>query len=370
MSCMYTSIMVSPKKYSIEEIGLLRQNTTNLYSSILDEGTQQIISDLEKTIQQFAFNVENGEKPLRKNTERTVISHDRRVNNKFSSERKRPQDDSENWNAGKSFKITPKLVKTDTDKTITDVRMALNKMTTKNYESQSTVIVGLIQQIMDTSTDEDVDSEPKRVDEVGAFGSESRERSSTDSEKQINKIAKIIFDIASSNKILSEIYAELYKKLIGEFGQFQANMEDLLENYHLSLHEIHYADPNNDYDGYCKYTKTNDIRKAMTMFIVNLMRKGILTENSILETIIYLEKAILKYAEETEKNNEVEEITENLFILISQSVSVLKDREDWIEQIIPAIHHLSKLKKTEGAAYPSMSNRATYKYMDILDALN
>ena len=368
MSCMYTSNMVSPKKYTIEEISLLRQsspvaklpsnlvveklcfsdqNTTNLYSSILDEGTQQRISDLEKSIQQFAFNNENGEKPARKNTERSVISHDRRVNNKFSSERKRSQDDSENWNAGKSFKITPKLVKTDTDKTITDVRMALNKMTTKNYESQSTVIVELIQQIMDVSSDEIVDTE-----------------------NQIKKIAKIIFDIASSNKILSEIYAELYKKLIGEFGQFQANMEDLLENYHLSLHEIHYADPNNDYDGYCKYTKTNDIRKAMTMFIVNLMRKGILTENSILETIIYLEKAILKYAEETEKNNEVEEITENLFILISQSVSVLKDREDWIDQIIPAIHHLSKLKKTEGAAYPSMSNRATYKYMDILDALN
>ena len=344
----YKHSMVSPQKYTIDEITLIREGGSNVYTHFLQEEIRQKIGDLEKTIQQFALNTETAEKPTRKNTEKSVISHERHVSSKFSADRRRAQDDSENWNAGKSFKVTPKLVTNDTDKTITDIRLALNKLTTKNYDGQCNVIVELIQQIIRVSTDEN----------------------SSDVETQIKKIAKIIFDIASSNKILSEIYAELYKKLIGEFGQFQANMEDLLENYHLSLHEIHYADPNNDYDGYCKYTKTNDIRKAMTMFIVNLMRKGILTENSILETIIYLEKAILKYAEETEKNNEVEEITENLFILISQSVSVLKDREDWIDQIIPAIHHLSKLKKTEGAAYPSMSNRATYKYMDILDALN
>jgi hypothetical protein len=334
---------VSPQKYNLAQILTIRQEILNCYADFLEEDTQQRIGDLDKIIQQFAQTQETGEKPVRKNTEKPLV-HDRRTHGKISSEKRRSQDENDNWNAGKSFKATPKLVRSDADKTITEVRMALNKLTTKNYETQCSMIVELIQEIVESIVDGNGD--------------------------QIKKIAKMIFDIASSNKILSEIYAELYKKLIGEFGQFQANIEDLLENYRSSLHEIHYTDPNQDYDGYCKYTKTNDTRKAMTLFIVNLMRKGILSENAILETIIYLEKAILKYAGESGKTNEVEEITENLFILISQSVSLLKDREDWIEKIIPAIHHLSKLKKTEGATYPSMTNRATFKYMDILDTLN
>ena len=334
--------MVSSQKYTVADISVIREEILNSYATFLQEETHQKIVELEKIIQQFALHMETNEKTPRKSLEKTHMRDERRVIGKYPMEKRRISEDNENWNAGKSFKATPKLVKNDTDKNITDIRMALNKLTTKNYEIQCNVIIELIQQIM-----------------VESFELE-----------HLQKIAKMIFDIASSNKILSEIYAELYKKLISEFPQFQSNIEDLLENYRLSLHEIHFADPNKDYDGYCKYTKTNDTRKAMTMFIVNLMRKGILTEKSVLETTIYLEKAILKYAEEPEKNNEVEEITENLFILITQCVSIFKDREDWIDKIIPAIHELSKLKKTDGNKYPSMSNRATFKYMDILDALN
>jgi hypothetical protein len=206
--------MVSPQKYTIDQITLIREDISNVYTHFLPEEVRQKIGDLEKTIQQFALNTEAAEKPARKNTEKQVISHDRHISSKFSVERRRPQEDSENWNIGKTFKVTPKLVTNDTDKTITDIRMALNKLTTKNYDGQCNVIVELIQQIIRVSTDENI----------------------SDVEIQIKKIAKIIFDIASSNKILSEIYAELYKKLIGEFGQFQANIEDLLENYRLSLH--------------------------------------------------------------------------------------------------------------------------------------
>jgi hypothetical protein len=100
------------------------------------------------------------------------------------------------------------------------------------------------------------------------------------------------------------------------------------------------------------------------------MCNDVLDEKSILETILYLEDMILKYAEDLSRTNEVEEITENLFILITQSISVLKNTEEWKEKIIPTIHHLSKLKKENTQKYPSMSNRATFKYMDILDSLN
>jgi hypothetical protein len=154
------------------------------------------------------------------------------------------------------------------------------------------------------------------------------------------------------------------------FDTFTEKILDLIENYKASLNEIHYMDPNKDYDDFCKYNKTNDMRRAMVTFIINLLKKGILNESTILETILYIEDMIFKYASEENRSNEVEEITENLFILISQTVNVFKDVDDWCEKIVPKIHELSKLKKTQGSVYPSMTNRASFKYMDILDSLN
>lgn len=341
--------MVSTKQYSLDEIQIIKQNMHE--SNILSSVILQKIKELYIISQVDAEN-DNTEKShthvYRKFIEKNNGSrenNERRTNKPFV-ERKRTTNgfENENWNVGKTFKATPKIVKEGADKIITDIRMTLNKFTNKNYDAQCNIITQLIQDIIDI----DVES----------------------TEEQTYKISKIIFDIASSNKVLSVLYAKLYKHLINVFHGFKTNITDLLKNYKQSFDEIHYIDPNKDYDGYCRYTKTNDTRKAMTFFIINLMCNEVLDEKSILETILYLEEMILKYAEEVNRTNEVEEITENLFILITQSISVLKNTEEWTEKIIPTIHHLSKLKKENSQKYPSMSNRATFKYMDILDSLN
>jgi hypothetical protein len=341
--------MVSAKNYTLDEIQIIKQNMNG--SNILSNTILQKIKELYN-ISQLAIESETSEKNhsqiSRKYVEKNTFkdNNERRTNNRSFIEKKRnfSGNETENWNVGKTFKVTPKIVKEGAEKIITEIRMALNKFTNKTYDTQCVSIIQLIQQIIDI----DVDS----------------------AEEQTYKISKIIFDIASSNKVLSELYAKLYKKLINTFDGFKTNITDLLKNYKQSFDEIYYVDPNKDYDGYCRYTKTNDTRKAMTLFIVNLMCNEVLDEKSIIETIVYLEQMILKYAEDTSKMNEVEEITENLYILITQSISTLKNTEEWIEQIIPTIHDLSKLKKENSTKYPSMSNRATFKYMDILDSLN
>jgi len=346
--------MVEGNPYTLEDIQTIR-NGMGTYA-ILSEDTIKKITELETIMLQYVSATEPVEKNPRKfhekNTGTRDIHTERRThNNRFTGDRKRnlhsSTEDNDNWNAGKSFVVTPKLVKDGIEKSISDIRMALNKLTTKNYDVQCDSITKLITIVVENN--------------VISVDSTSDE---------LHRIAKIIFDIASSNKTLSEIYARLYKHLIQHFANLSQNINDLLENYRASLHEIHFMDPNTDYDGYCKYTKTNDTRKAMTLFIVNLMRQDILSEHSVIETIMYLENMIMKYAEEPNRTNEVEEITENLFILITQSINTLKNSEDWIEQIIPTIHELSKLRKTNSAKYPSMSSRASFKYMDILDSIN
>lgn len=254
------------------------------------------------------------------------------------------QANDENWNAGKNIKITPKLVSENTDKTIIEIRTALNKLSTKNYDSQRDVIIQNINSVL-TSTIED------------------------NNQDAVLKIAQLIFDIASSNKFMSELYAKLYKELVDQFDVFNSPISNLFENYKTSLSNIIYVNPNEDYNGYCTYTKSNDSRKSLTTFIVNLMKHKVLREELILDMVFYMIDVVYRYAAEADRTNEVEEITENLFIMISQGDKTLSELETWTENVIPKIHELSKLRKTEGAKYPSMTNRATFKYMDILDNL-
>ena len=49
--------------------------------------------------------------------------------------------------------------------------------------------------------------------------------------------------------------------------------------------------------------------------------------------------------------------------------SILSKSEKWISNIIPKVIEMTKLKKEHGADHPSMTNRAMFKCIDILDKL-
>jgi hypothetical protein len=291
--------------------------------------------------------VENNEKNTKRPFETVPFSRYIEKKSRFIKHEKKPIisiEDINDWNSGKTFKVTTKVVKEGTEKLLTDIRISLNKLSNKNMETQQEQIIQNIEKILEETQDKVQD---------------------------INKIAKIIFDTAVSNKFYSELYADLYNNLIAKFDTvFKDQLGDLLNNYKVSINDINFVDPNKDYDGYCEYTKKNDVRKAITTFIVNLVKKNILSETDILDIIMYLEDLVFKYAEEEGRTNELEEIVENLFILITQSEAVLTNAEFWLEKIIPNIHELSKLRKKDASKYKSMTSRATFKLMDIIDKLN
>lgn len=342
--------MTHPKVYTYQDV----QSINCIYD--LPENVLEIIRGLDAEIQQLVQNMpaEQNDRPVKKH-----VSH---IRENYNVDRRRTNPKhmgggfvkpanttmEENWNFGKSIKITPKLVNEDSDKIIVEIRTALNKLSPKNIESQREVIIQNIKSVLYPTGEENQESDPESIE----------------------KIAQLVFDIASSNKFLSELYAQLYKDLTEEFDLFKSRLENLFETYKSSLNDIAFVNPNDDYNGYCKYTKTNDARKALTSFIVNLMKHGVLEAELVFDMTHHMIDTVFRYAAEENRTNEVEEITENLFILMSQSDAELNHYTVWTETIIPKIHELSKLRKTEGAQYPSMTNRATFKYMDILDNLH
>jgi hypothetical protein len=249
----------------------------------------------------------------------------------------------EDWSAVRSYKTTKMPeVKEGTDKTIKDIRIALNKFSNKNAETQHDVIVGLIKQVISESNEVEEDTK---------------------------KVCTLIFDIVSANEFYSSLYAKLYKDLISIFPVFSEKMVDIIANYKESYNTIKVVDPNINYDGYCANVKSNDLRRAMTTFIVNLMKNQAMSHDDVLDIIVYLEELVIKYAEDEDKSPTIEEITENIFILTTEGNKTLNKTSIWIDKIIPNIHAISKLRKTDSVKYKSMSSRATFKFMDMIDAL-
>jgi hypothetical protein len=141
------------------------------------------------------------------------------------------------------------------------------------------------------------------------------------------------------------------------------NLEELIKLYADSINTIEFVDSNIEYDKYCDNNKLNDKRKGMAIFIVNLMKKDLIEKNNVLELIIMLQELVLRYVDEDNKMVEVEEITENIFLLVTVSMKELSIELLW-KSIIDNIVKLSQMKVKE---HKSISSRTIFKYMDMID---
>jgi len=245
----------------------------------------------------------------------------------------------EAWEQLRSFKSTVVEKKTGgVETTINDIRIALNKISNKNYDKIKINIIDSIDNIY--KTDESIES--------------------------IKRVATYIFEIASTNKFFSEIYAKLYKELVEKFEVFQTILSNFISTYIDGFKNIQYFDQTHDYDKFCENNKINDARKATSVFIVSLVKIGVLDEYLLLSTMNELLDIIVEYIDTISKTSQVDEITENIFLIITESYCVIKHREEWTT-ILERIKTISQMKVKEQV---SLSSRSLFKYMDIIDFID
>ena len=145
-------------------------------------------------------------------------------------------------------------------------------------------------------------------------------------------------------------------------------LDGFMDKYRESLHDIKVVDSTENYDLHCTYNKINDKRKAMTTFIVNLMKKEMITYELVGELLFSMLHTIYGYLDEEKRTSEVEEITENVFIMITMSYAVFKNKagEQW-SKIEEKIREISQMKPKERK---SLSSRSLFRYKDMVDFLN
>lgn len=319
-----------------------------LFQVYLSESILSLINELHNTVIEqappAASYTHTSSQPIR---DRNLHSHSR-PNVPFSNHRKFDKrkgggygnNGSENWNSDKPvFKPTMsmKQTKEGIDKDMNEIRTMLNKITNKNYETNRDTVMELITNIMESIKE--------------------------DSEEYDKKIAQFVYDTASSNKFYGEVYADLYKELVERFQVYSDIMLQFVSTYNDQIGTIKYVDSNVDYDGFCAYTKTNEKRKATASFLVLLMKRGVLPTQVIIDLIVHFQDVFTGYIAQSDRVNEVDEITEVIFLFVSIGKDCIATCPEWKETILPQIQAASKLKAKE---HKSLSSRAVFKYMDLL----
>jgi hypothetical protein len=249
----------------------------------------------------------------------------------------------EDWEAIRAFQTTQKHISEGIEKHMDNIRGYLNKITDKNEDAMIRDIKNEISQLITHET----------------------------SQENMMKIGYSIFNIASSNSFYSELYARLFKSLMNDYDIFKKIFENNFKEFMNLFNTIEYVDSKKNYDKFCEYTKTNDKRRAMSLFVVNLMINEIIEKEEIVDIINQIQKLISSYICKAEKSNEVEELTENLYIIVTKSKNCLSHVESVQDSWATIINNLEfiSILKPKMKEYPSITNKTIFKHMDILEEI-
>ena len=242
--------------------------------------------------------------------------------------------ENQKWDSFRNFKKTQIVQEdiTDIEKLRMDIRDLLNKLTTKTYDTIKQRVIELL---------------------------------TTKEESILSKICPIIFEISSNNIFYSLEYATLFKELIEKFPPILSLFKSNFGNFLNIFKTIEYISPEENYNDYCRINKTNERRRSQSKFFANLMILEIIPEVEILKIILTLQERIVLYVADETNNYIIEEIVENVSIILETIYERVNSENDHLKLIVTNMKWLLENQDE----YKAITNKASFKYMDILDNL-
>ena len=263
------------------------------------------------------------------------------------------------WETILSFQKTELKKKEGIELGIDNIRSYLNKLTDKTYTTMFSNILKEISDLFTASTD-DTSEEHNTV-------------------AVMNRVALSIFNTASSNAFYSEIYARLFRDLMaqeqkgsGPYAVFRDLFERNLSAFMSLFETIEYCDPKKNYDKFCDINKANEKRKAMSLFIVNLMKIGIVEKTQVLALMRQIQELMYTNMRQEGKTNEVDELTENLYIMVKHSHTFLaaSAEPEVAESFRARVEQITEISKLKLKSKPSITNKTIFRHLDMLDEIS
>lgn len=244
------------------------------------------------------------------------------------------------WEVSQPFQATKITHNTGIDADINIIRTYLNKLTDKNYEDCKNKVLEVIERLTGSNT----------------------------SLEEMSKVSYSLFDIASTNRFYSTIYANLYTDIIHTYEVMREPFEKCLNEFSELFERIEYIDPAVDYDKFCKVNKDNEKRKAISAFFINLMNNNVISRDTIIQITRKLVYTIYTYISLEDKKNEVDEMSENIAILYKKEL--YEPDEDQRYELIDNLtitQVVEKIATSNVKEYPSITKKTIFKFMDLID---
>jgi hypothetical protein len=280
----------------------------------------------------------------RENPMKTEVSSTVGSNASFKKKKgnKNMEINDNDWEALRTFQSTKFEERDGINGEIDSIRSELNKITDKNFVDKRDKIMDIINNVLTNNSNQE----------------------------DITRVSTAIFEIASTNRFYSKLYADLYSDIITKYEAMKGVFEESLSKFAELFNVIEYVDPSVDYDKFCKINKDNEKRKATCVFFINLSANGIIPNSTIVNITRILLSQIYSFISQDNKKNEVDELTENVVLFYKKEFYEDEDEDDieyeliegfTITEIIEKIAH-SKVKD-----YKSLTNKTVFKFMDMID---
>jgi hypothetical protein len=318
-------------KYTIQDFNDITFNGFNLS---LPEDAIKIISELSLQVGSPNYVktpvFQKRENPLKQTTQPSIDKRKKGKNIEIN------QDD---WSAIRSFQTTKFDVKEGINAQIDIFRSHLNKLTDKNYIDYRNKIVNEIDKIVENHTDNN----------------------------DLIQVSSIIFDIASTNRFFSKIYADLYSDLFLKYEFMRSVFENSFNKFIELFVVIEYINPEEDYDKFCKINKDNEKRKSLSVFFVNLMINRIIDTSKIAQLLKTLLVQVSEFINIADKKNEVDELIENVALLYKRDLFDCDSRDE--KSLVAGLSitsFITKLANSKVQKDKSLTNKTIFKCMDLI----
>jgi hypothetical protein len=158
----------------------------------------------------------------------------------------------------------------------------------------------------------------------------------------------------------------------GPYAVFRDLFERNLASFMSLFETIEYCDPKKNYDKFCDINKANEKRKAMSLFIVNLMKNGIVEKTQVVALMRQIQELASSNMRQEGKTNEVDELTENLYIMVKHSNAVLAAAADAevAESFKARVEQITEISKLKLKSKPSITNKTIFRHLDMLDEIS
>ena len=252
---------------------------------------------------------------------------------------KKKKDNNKYLDAIKNFKTTQ--IKTDNEdenKYFQNIRKTLNMVTESNYIKYLDEIYNNLEYIKINFND------------------------------KYNEICKQIFQILSINYLYCKCYSKIYKSLIDKDSIFKELLVNDINNFQNFFDSLIYISPDENYEKFCEYNKSNEKRRAKILFFANLYLIDVINNEDIYKILNLIFYKLTEYLSIKNKNNEIDEISEYNYLFITTIYNtLLVNNNEYADNIFKKITEISNYKIKN---YTSLTNKCIFKHMDIIDEIS